>query len=89
MGRRDFLTLWLQALLLSLFPWLRTEEGIAVAGRVADAMVPQIITDRAIFKGGTYNMSVFIKGFEMPGPWLPKMKEILAEQGEPGFEVKA
>ncbi len=88
MGRRDFLVVWLQALLLTLFPWLRTEQGIEVAGQVAEAMVPTVITDRAIFKGGTFNLSVMLKWFEVPGPWHTRIKEILAEQGEPGFEVK-
>lgn len=50
MNRRDFLTLWLQALLLALFPWLRTERGIAVAARAAEAMVLE--TEHRIFSVG-------------------------------------
>jgi hypothetical protein len=38
MGRRDALVLWLQCLLLALFPWMR--GNAAAAGRVAEAMVP-------------------------------------------------
>lgn len=64
MNRRDFLTLWLQALLLSFFPWLRSERGIEVAGRVAESMVPKV--ERAIFKGGTWRMSIMLKGWEIP-----------------------
>jgi hypothetical protein len=39
MNRRDFLTAWFAALLLALFPWLRTERGVDVALRSADALV--------------------------------------------------
>lgn len=35
MDRRDFLTLWLQALILALCPWMRTERGAAVARQAA------------------------------------------------------
>lgn len=40
MNRRNFLTTVIQALLLALFPWLRTRAGVVVAGEAAEAMVP-------------------------------------------------
>lgn len=38
MDRRDFLLVSTQALLLALFPWLRSERGVDIAGRAAERM---------------------------------------------------
>jgi len=81
MNRRDFLTLWLQALLLSLFPWLRSERGIEVAGRVAESMVPEI-ADRVVFKGGTWWMSVTLKGWEIPEGHIERTMRALTGRPE-------
>jgi hypothetical protein len=67
MDRRDFLLVWLQTLLLTLFPWLRSERGIEVAGKAAEAMLPAV--ERAVFKGGPLKLTMVLKGFEVPGPW--------------------
>jgi hypothetical protein len=40
MTRREVLVAMIQALLLALFPWLRTERGLLVAGRAAETIVP-------------------------------------------------
>ena len=48
MGRRDFIAAWLTALLLSLFPWLRTSEGFAVAERVAGAMADSLTAQQIL-----------------------------------------
>lgn len=87
MGRRDFLVVWLQTLLLAFFPWLRTERGIEVAGQVAEAWVPQIV-DQAIFKGGMFNISMVIKGYELAPDHLERLMKALTDVGEPGVEVK-
>jgi hypothetical protein len=76
MNRRDFITLWIQALLLALFPWLRSERGIEIAGRAADAMAPRV--ERAIFKGGTMEISIGIKGYELS----PEMYAFLRRANE-------
>jgi hypothetical protein len=44
MDRRDFLVAMMQALLLSLFPWLRTERGLKAAGQVAERYLFQLET---------------------------------------------
>ena len=75
MGRRDFIVLWLQALLLTLFPWLRTEQGVEAAGRVADEMVPKY--DRAIFKGGEFKISMNLKGYELNDEMYAKLREAI------------
>jgi len=41
MSRRDALIAVLQALLLALFPWLRTERGVEIAGRIVEQGVLQ------------------------------------------------
>jgi hypothetical protein len=41
--RRDFLALWLQALFLALFPWLRSAEGLKALAPAIDAMLPPVI----------------------------------------------
>ncbi len=38
MHRRDFIVLSLQALLLALFPWLRSERGARLAARAAEQL---------------------------------------------------
>lgn len=43
--RRSFLVLMLQSLLLALFPWLRTEKGLAVAKQAAESLAPTLFTD--------------------------------------------
>jgi len=60
LSRRDALVLMLQALLLSLFPWMRTEEGAQVALRGAETMV-----SRAIYKTGSFHITWAVKGFEV------------------------
>ena len=65
MDRRDFLLLWLQALLLALFPGLRAAPR--VAQRLAEEIGPRVAP--AIFRGGIFKMSMLINGFDMPGKW--------------------
>ena len=48
MWRRDVLVTMLTALLLSLFPWLRTDEGVVVAGKAAEAMAEGLTTKQIL-----------------------------------------
>ena len=82
MGRRDFVLLWIQALLLALFPWLRTERGIEVAGKVAEAMVPA--AEKALFKGGSFQISIGVKGYELSAEqWESLTNPALRIEAEP------
>lgn len=74
MNRRDFLALWLQSLLLALFPWLRSEEGIEVASNAALAMVPQV--EQIMFRGGTFNLSVRFIGWELSEAQMDFLKSL-------------
>ncbi len=67
MSRRELFIAMLQALLLSLFPWLRTERGAQVVREALEATLPENI---AVFKGGTMQISIGIKGFEMSDEWM-------------------
>jgi len=44
MDRRDFLIAWIQLLLLSLFPWLRSERGLAASEEIATTLVANGVT---------------------------------------------
>ena len=43
LSRRDLLVGLFQALLLALFPWLRTERGVQVVADGVEAMVPEFV----------------------------------------------
>jgi hypothetical protein len=64
LSRRDLLIAWLQALFLTLCPWLRSEDGLEKLHVALDRALPD--TARAIFKGGTFKISMAVKGFEVP-----------------------
>lgn len=64
MGRRDFLVLWIQALLLALFPWLRTDDGLTVAARAAEAMVPLDYAAFAAILKQRYSMDDVLRYFQ-------------------------
>ena len=44
MDRRDFLIAWIQLLLLTLFPWLRSERGLVAAEEMAESLVANGVT---------------------------------------------
>lgn len=62
MTRREFaLVTALMAFLLAFFPWLRTDEGVEVAREGAKHLV-----ERMRFKGGTFMITMGIRGYEIP-----------------------
>jgi hypothetical protein len=68
LSRRDLLVSILQALLLSLFPWLRqSPKGLEVAKAGAENLVASgaDLSTRSIYKMGTFHLSIGVKGFEL------------------------
>lgn len=65
--RRNFLALWFQALLLALFPMLRPKPEAAL--KVAEGLV-----DRMVFKGGSFKLSVILRGFEVDEDWYQVLR---------------
>jgi hypothetical protein len=47
--RREFLVAWLQALFLTLFPWLRNERGLGVARKAAEQYLYTVPTSPDIW----------------------------------------
>jgi hypothetical protein len=82
MDRRDFLVSILQALFLALFPWLRTERGADVLRAALDQAVP---TGRAIFKGGSFHLTIRLNGFDV----TPELRRTLSmvDLSDANYEV--
>lgn len=66
--RRNFLALWIQAMLLAIFPSLRPAPAAAL--KVAEGLV-----DRMAFKGGQWKLSVIIRGYELDDGWYQALRE--------------
>lgn len=64
-GRRDFasILMWIVA---ALFGRWKIPAQLAPAAE----LVQKVITERAIFKGGTLKIALRIKGYEVPESWL-------------------
>lgn len=76
LARRDFLVAIIQALLLSLFPWLRqSPKGLEVAKVGAENLVAAGATTRSVYKMGTFNLSIAVKGYEFAPE---QMKQIVS-----------
>lgn len=52
MDRRDFLIAWIQLLLLSLFPWMRSERGLEASAGIAEALVANGVTQTELLVQG-------------------------------------
>lgn len=60
LSRRELLVSMLQALFMALFPWLRgSPRGLEVARAGAENVV------RSVYKPGTWNLSIGIRGYEL------------------------
>jgi hypothetical protein len=55
--RRDFLVTMMQALLMALFPWLRSERGAQVAAQAAQTMVPVEVVHGWWAQSATWHMA--------------------------------
>jgi hypothetical protein len=73
LGRRDFLSV-LTYLLMALFGRWTVPAQLAPA---AEAL-QRVVTERAIFKGGTFKLSLMFKGFEVS----PEMLDTLMQDSD-------